>query len=201
MLLICAPGSEGKSWAGNASSSECGGCACLQPPRLSFRFHAPELLPQTSLTTLFLAHPSPSLLLPFLPAPTADAPCLADQRWHDVPVLLHCLLLLFPLLLTVFSKRMRTSRPRMSIILIFLPPLLLPDRVTLKRTAALYCTVHACRVMLTSSSNHLQYEKIRSQKTILQATSMLSRSCFQPEPTPTPHPPLVQRRLLQLLGV
>jgi hypothetical protein len=132
------------------------GCTYLQPPRLPFHFHA---LPQTSLTALFLAHPSPSLLIPFLPAPSADAPCLADQRWHDVTVLLHSVLLLFPLLLTVFSKNMKTMRPKTSIILIFPPPLLLPDRVTLKRTAALYCTAHACRVMLTSSSNHLHMKR------------------------------------------
>lgn len=120
-------------------------------------------------------------------------------------VLLHSVLLLFHLLLTVFSKKMRTRRPKKSISLIFPPPPLLPDRATLKMTAALYCTACVCRVMLASSSNHLKHEKtipFRSQKNqFLQATSMLSRSCFQPAPTPTPHPPLVQRRLLQLLGV
>jgi hypothetical protein len=48
---------------------------------------------QAQITALFLAHPSPALLLPHLPAPAPDAPCLADERWRDFQVLLPLLLL------------------------------------------------------------------------------------------------------------
>lgn len=69
---------------------------CFVPPPDVRRVFSHERCPQAAITTLFLAHPSPSLLLPHLPAPAADAPCLSDMRWHDVkvqllrPLLLPC---------------------------------------------------------------------------------------------------------------